>query len=651
MPTPAECASGNFNGVWLTQSPGRAAVCVGAMGHTLAYAGGDALFLCGAIEVADQRVSGRDDPNPCPVHPETFCFSQTSPDGVAYTLCDGQVASFDGIPLDVQIAIPAGATLPSPAAIFIHGYGGNKFEWLNAAMTKTNEDQDVAKYHWNGVWFLSKGYAVVTYTVRGFGASCGLGDRRPVCVEGYTHLIERDFEIRDAQHLLSVLVDSGIADPDRLLSTGASQGGGTSWLLGTSIPWVTPIGATLQLAAAVPQEGWTDLLDSLAPNGRATDDVDQSASHSHPFGVPRPSYTDLTWLTGQVDPFALANLYVPGGRYNHLDPSETHSYFDGYVAFFSAGEPYGVNPLAPTIVDSLRGKSAYFADDYFAGVSAGTIEPVPFFAVSGWADGFFTPVETLQMYRKLRAADPAYPIVMAFGDTGHPLDANPPDQWMAINDLANEFVDAAIGGAPYAGPGVLAFETRCDDAPSAVFSATDWDALAPGGTTFTGGAGARTFWLPTDASNDARSDPFIAPVLADHGLGSATCQVSPSAVDNAAVWSWAAPAGGLTLLGLPQLDLEYSLTGIDATLALKLWDVAPDGYRTLVSRGIYRLSSLEGDPASGTLTTKLFGNAWRFAAGHRIELEVGQSDPLLFRPDSLPSAVSFAAVSLNLPSP
>ena len=66
MPTPEECLSGEYNGVWPGGEPGRLAVCLAAAGHTLAYAGGNASTPCGAIGVVDTYLFAQRDPNQCP---------------------------------------------------------------------------------------------------------------------------------------------------------------------------------------------------------------------------------------------------------------------------------------------------------------------------------------------------------------------------------------------------------------------------------------------------------------------------------------------------------------------------------------------------------------------------------------------------------
>lgn len=68
FPTPQECATGNYNGVYQVGPVGRGSVCVAAEGHIVVYTGGNANALCGTIIVADNVATGSmdDDPNTCP---------------------------------------------------------------------------------------------------------------------------------------------------------------------------------------------------------------------------------------------------------------------------------------------------------------------------------------------------------------------------------------------------------------------------------------------------------------------------------------------------------------------------------------------------------------------------------------------------------
>ena len=79
-----------------------------------------------------------------------------------------------------------------------------------------------------------------------------------------------------------------------------------------------------------------------------------------------------------------------------------------------------------------------------------------------------------------------------------------------------------------------------------------------------------------------------------------------------------------------------------------MWDVARDGTRTLVTRGAYRFT---GGPGNLSIDTALQGNGWDFASNHRIRLEVTQNDSPYLRTDNLPSAISYTAMTLTLPTP
>src|SRR6184192_2061105 len=59
----------------------------------------------------------------------------TSPDGVAYTLYTGKVASFDGVPLDVDLTVPQGPISPRPLLVMMHGWGGSKTDWESPRST------------------------------------------------------------------------------------------------------------------------------------------------------------------------------------------------------------------------------------------------------------------------------------------------------------------------------------------------------------------------------------------------------------------------------------------------------------------------------------------------------------------------------------
>ena len=99
-------------------------------------------------------------------------------------------------------------------------------------------------------------------------------------------LIDNRYEVRDAQEFAGQLADEGVGliDPQRIGAIGGSYGGGMSMALaalknrkvmpdGSLVPWTSPAGKPMQIAAAAPNIPWTDLAYSLVPNGSTLDYV------------------------------------------------------------------------------------------------------------------------------------------------------------------------------------------------------------------------------------------------------------------------------------------------------------------------------------------------------------------------------------------
>jgi predicted acyl esterase len=559
------------------------------------------------------------------------CSHVTTSDGLSYLKCSGEIPSFDGLGLDTDLSIPIDAKQARPTLVMLHGWSQDKTYW--EADTAAGDGANT--WHWNNVWFVSKGWVVVNYTARGFQESCGMTDADANCTpNGYTHLADKRFETRDSQILLGKLVDAGIADAKALASTGDSYGGGQTWLLATSLPWQSPEGVPLQLAAGVPKYGWTDLLDSLAPNGRATPAVDQPANHESPYGIAKESYIDGLWAVGRAE----AN-----GRYDE-NPADFGTNLDEQLERVQQGEPYdpSVDPGLQATVESYRYRSAFDSTDYLDALRAGTVRAVPLLSIQGWTDPLFPAVQTLQMFRKLKAADPGYPIQMVFGDVGHSNAQNPSWQWQPINTLAYRFLAARVLGQKGLAPAAQAysFQTECGGTAQPAPIAGAWDTLASSSVHLVSSTPATTSSVDPNAADGAASDP-----IANSGcLDENALTTDPGA----AYYSF--PSTGEHLLGLPTVQLPYTLVGQDATVALKLWDQRPDGSRTLVTRADYRLSTAAGDPAAGILKTYLYGNDWVFPLGDTIVLQVTQNDAPYLRPDNEPSVIDWSGVTLDLPT-
>src|SRR6185437_4313304 len=75
--------------------------------------------------------------------------------GVAYIVCTGRLASFDGTPLDTDLTLPTRSRGRLPLMVMLHGWGLSKtnFEASGLAGNGTNS------WHWNNAWFAARGFA------------------------------------------------------------------------------------------------------------------------------------------------------------------------------------------------------------------------------------------------------------------------------------------------------------------------------------------------------------------------------------------------------------------------------------------------------------------------------------------------------------
>ena len=209
--------------------------------------------------------------------PLPFGHACAPQDGVLFcpTASDAQrVPSWDGVPLDVDVTLPPNGDGPFPVIVMMHGWAGSK----------TAFESHTPDNRYSNVSYAQQGYAVVNYSARGYGRSCGTPDSRtsPACDRGWIHLADHRYEGRDTQHLVGLLVDQGVARADAIGVTGISYGGIQSLNLarlrnrvrmedGSFMPWTSPSGTPLAIAAAWARWPGSDLTYALQPNGRFLD--------------------------------------------------------------------------------------------------------------------------------------------------------------------------------------------------------------------------------------------------------------------------------------------------------------------------------------------------------------------------------------------
>lgn len=545
-------------------------------------------------------------------------------------LCAGETTTWDeATKIDVNVILPpqpsAGDDGPYPTIGYFHGWGGSKIGLSDPQVQKWAE----------------AGYAVFSMSDRGWGESCGSSDpeqifKSPACAEGHNHLMDTRYEVRDAQHLIGVLVDEGVAQPEKIGATGVSYGGGLSMALaalrdrtmmpdGELVPWTSPEEEIpMELAAAAPQWPWSDLAYSLMPNGRMLDYVADNPYRGPdgkaPIGVMKSSY--VTGLYGLG--LASSNYALPG-----TDPdADLHTWY----ALISAGEPYDPNPLAASIVEEITSHhSSYYIDH--------SQPPAPLLIQSGWNDDLFPVDEAIRFYNRTRAQYPGDPISLFLSDDGHDRSQNKPADQAAFRERREAwFAHYLKGVGPAPQSSAEALTTTCPiDAPSeGPYKAASWHELSPGEVRFEGAA-AQTV-VP------GAGDPTIGKTF-DPIAGKDPCATASGADQpGTANYRLSVPAPGFTLLGSPTVIADLATTTPESQLAARLLDVVPDGSERLVARGLLR-------PAAGgdDFVFQLHPQGYRFAGGHTVKLELLPSDAPYSRPSNQQGPITVSELELRLP--
>jgi predicted acyl esterase len=544
--------------------------------------------------------------------------------------CSGIVHSFDGAPIDVNVTLPAepanGPDGRYPLLGIFHGWGGSK---LGIATTAP---------------WAQRGYVVFTMSDRGWGDSCGgqsqtrVSEAQACFRSGYNHLMDSRYEVRDAQELMGRLVDqqtgprTTLADRRHVGATGPSYGGGMSMALaalkdrimlpdGTLTSWLTPrTQKRIRIAAAAPEIPWTDLANSLMPNGRTLDYAIAPNGYGDRVGVQKTTY--------------VAGLFGTGLASSNYAPPQTDPGADLTSWFIetSAGEPYDQNPLTTSVLHEIeQHHSSYYIDHSRA--------PAPLLISNGWTDDLFPVDEALRFYNRTKAEYPNAFVGLQFLDYGHSRGQNKAADSALLHARQQAFFDWFLkgeGDRPFDGVRV---QTQVCGAPSGgPYDAKTWQSLTPGEVRLS--SAAQQIVVSGGDPNAGKSfDPIAG--------GGACAKVADQDFPGTASYRLpVSDAGGFTLFGAATIVADILSPSPNNQLAARLVDVAPDGQETLVARGSYR-------PDLSTSATRqvfqLHPGGWQFAKGHTAKLELLAFDAPYTRPSQGQSPVAVSNLELRLP--
>jgi predicted acyl esterase len=569
--------------------------------------------------------------------PAPFGHSCTAQNGVRFcptTSRAKRVHTFDGILLDVDVTLPPTGNGPFPTIVMLHGWGGSKVDFESTS--------PVGGY--NNNFFARHGYAVLTYTARGFGDSCGGAsppDHSGACGKGYVHLADTRFEARDTQYLLGKLADQGITKPRAIGATGISYGGGQSMELaflrnhirlknGKLAPWRSPQGKHLRIAAAYPRWPWSDLIDALLPNGRFLDTTVAPLGQSlHPIGVPIKSYIGGLYALGSVT-----------GYYCGTAPASTPCQDRDANLPMDFAEVQAGQPLSADARAAIRGIYNH-STAYSLAFLQGASKPAPLLIQNGWTDDLFPPEHALRPYNLLRSRFANFPVSLQFGDLGHSRGSNKAATNKYFFNQARGFFRARLkhqGGSPAPGS-VTAFNQTCPSSTpdGGPFRARSWPAIHNGHLAF-GSSLSQTF---TSAGGDQNVAAQFDPI---GGTSDACKTVSTTNEPNTASYKRHLK-DGFTMLGLPTVRANIQTTGQLGEIAARLWDLTPNGQQRLISRGVYSLRNNQ----TGKIVFQLHGNGYHFPKGHTVELQLLGRDQPYYQASNGVFSVEVTKLSVALP--
>ena len=291
--------------------------------------------------------------------------------------------SWDGTPIDVNLAFPdaSAGDGPFPLIIWGHGYGGSKLSFADMER------------------FTDRGYAVFSMTDRGFHESCGstasVGAGGSACDNGYIHLMDDRYEIRDAQFFAGELADEGVADGQRVGAVGGSYGGGLSLQLatlkdrvmmpdGSLVPWTSPVnGISMRIAGGGTGHPMERPGLLAHPERAASSTTSPTRPTPAGWGSRRSRSTTVCTRPSRWVPASTA-VEAPF-------PSPCNDFAADVTAWktrIEQGEPYDGDPAAQAILDEIKAHhSAYYIDQ--------SESPAPTLISNGFVDDLFPADEAI----------------------------------------------------------------------------------------------------------------------------------------------------------------------------------------------------------------------------------------------------------------
>ncbi|MEW1631808.1 CocE/NonD family hydrolase [Streptomyces sp. NPDC089173] len=510
--------------------------------------------------------------------------------------------------VDADLYRPAGvdADRPAPAVLATNGFGGSKSDGSTDAIGKA---------------VAARGYVGLVYSGLGFGRSGCLITLDDPAIDGRAASGLLDFlggiRAADDGTRADYVVRDGEGDP-RVGMIGGSYGGAIQLATASTDPRVD---------ALVPLITWNDLAYALAPNNTGA----HTGVTSDTPGVFKWQWTNGFYLIGEGQP--LLNPSLDPSRFNRLDCLHFAAQACETIRLLNSGRFPADRTRA--MLDYARSVSPV---SYLDRVKAPTL------IIQGQADSLFNLNEATATYKTLKAQGTT--AKMIWQSWGHSGGQVPGELDLSEGNLETSYV----------GRRVLAWfdrylqkKTDTDTGPEFSYYRSWQDGY---GTAAQLPALSQQMYLSGDGKLvDNRSKVVRGsrqytnwPVPTNHSESSIAPLIGlpdPKPYDTKGTylgWRSAPLTAPLDVVGAPKATLkvvspkaERVQNSGDASdklvLFAKVYDVAPDGTRTLVNRLV---SPVRVPDVTRPFTVELPGIVHRYEKGHRLEFVIAASDTAYF---------------------
>jgi len=495
------------------------------------------------------------------------------------------------VTLDTTLYRPSSASAahPVPAVLLAHGFGNSK----------DGVSSDARR-------LARSGYAVLTWSARGFGASTG-----------QVHLNDPDYEVADAQRLIDVLaqrndiVHDGVGDP-RVAAMGASYGGALALLLAGHDPRVDSVVAEIT---------WNDLSRALFPNNAAMPNGSGTAP-----GVFKKAWAGALFgsnvLRARINPANAANQppnanQLSAATCGRLSEPVCRMYLESATTGRASAQTqqllYRSSPAS--VIDRIR---------------------VPTLLLQGAHDTLF-PLDQADANARGISANGA-PVHVAWFNGGHDAGAPTDAELTRLRDLTSEWLGHYLqrSGAQPASSFSYSNASGLGLSQPGVRITSYATAHYPG---LSGNTAARGIALTGTAQHVANppngtpaalsSLPGLGALLSLAGNVPSVTGADREINGEHAQFDSAPLHQPVTVVGAPTVGIRVSSSASEAVLFAKLYDVNDNGDARLINDAaaplrLTRLTSSLSDAKPVTVT--LPAAAYTFDKGHRLRLVLATAD-------------------------